>query len=96
LPFAVPTDPVFAARSEVFEEPFRQYSVPQTILKLKQGFGRLIRSSTDRGVVVLLDSRVSSKHYGPAFLQSLPQCTVQTGLAAHAPERARAWLRIGR
>jgi len=96
LPFAVPTDPVFAARSEIFEEPFRQYSVPQTILKLKQGFGRLIRSSTDRGVVVLLDSRVGSKHYGPAFLQSLPRCTLQTGSAAHAPERARAWLRRGR
>lgn len=92
LPFSVPTDPVFAARSEAFEEPFRQYSVPQTILRLKQGFGRLIRSSTDRGVVVILDSRVGSKYYGPAFIHSLPQCTVQMGPAAHVAERAREWL----
>jgi predicted DnaQ family exonuclease/DinG family helicase len=93
LPFSVPTDPVFAARSEVFDEPFRQYSVPQTILRLKQGFGRLIRSSTDRGVVVMLDSRVGNKYYGPAFIHSLPQCTVQMGPAAHVVERAREWFR---
>ena len=92
LPFSVPTDPIFAARSEAFEEPFRQYSVPQTILRLKQGFGRLIRSSTDRGVVVILDSRVGSKFYGPAFIHSLPTCTVRTGSAAHVVEAARSWL----
>ena len=92
LPFSVPTDPVFEARSEAFDEPFRQFSVPQTILRLKQGFGRLIRSSTDRGVVVILDSRVGSKFYGPAFLHSLPRCTVQMGPASHVTERAKAWL----
>ncbi len=93
LPFSVPTDPIFAARSEVFEEPFRQYSVPQTILRLKQGFGRLIRSASDRGVVVLLDSRVGSKFYGPAFIHSLPQCTVRMGPGSHVAEAARDWLR---
>lgn len=92
LPFSVPTDPIFAARSEAFEEPFRQYSVPQTILRLKQGFGRLIRSRTDRGVVVILDSRVGSKFYGPAFIHSLPRCTVRMGPAAHLAESAKAWL----
>ena len=92
LPFSVPTDPIFAARSEAFEEPFRQYSVPQTILRLKQGFGRLIRSRSDRGVVVILDSRVGSKFYGPAFIHSLPQCTVRMGPAAHVAEAAEGWL----
>src|SRR5205814_9255984 len=58
LPFAVPSDPVFAARSEGFEDPFNQYAVPQSILKFKQGFGRLIRSATDRGVVAILDRRI--------------------------------------
>ncbi|HEX2922932.1 MAG TPA: helicase C-terminal domain-containing protein, partial [Chloroflexota bacterium] len=92
LPFAVPTDPIFSARSEAFEEPFRQYSIPQTILKVKQGFGRLIRSRTDRGVVVMLDSRVGNKFYGPSFIHSLPECTVRMGPAAHVAEAAKGWL----
>ncbi len=92
LPFSVPTDPIFAARSEAFEEPFRQYSVPQTILRLKQGFGRLIRSRSDRGIVVILDSRVGSKFYGPSFIHSLPQCTVRMGPAVHVAEAAKSWL----
>jgi predicted DnaQ family exonuclease/DinG family helicase len=92
LPFSVPSDPVFAARSESFDEPFKQYSVPQTILRFKQGFGRLIRSRTDRGIVAVLDSRVGSKFYGPAFIQSLPACTVRHGLASQLGEAARSWL----
>ena len=79
LPFAVPTDPVFAARSEGFEDASYQYSVPQAILKFKQGFGRLIRSQSDRGVVAVLDRRLSSKRYGQAFLNSLPSLHHQTG-----------------
>ena len=67
LPFAVPTDPVFAARSERFEDPFLGYAVPGAILRFKQGFGRLIRSAEDRGVCVILDRRVLSKRYGRAF-----------------------------
>jgi predicted DnaQ family exonuclease/DinG family helicase len=92
LPFSVPSDPIFAARSEAFEEPFRQYSVPQTILRFKQGFGRLIRSRSDRGVVAILDSRIGSKFYGPAFVQSLPVCTTRYGSASQIGEAARAWL----
>lgn len=95
LPFSVPTDPIFAARSEAFEEPFRQYAVPQTILRFKQGFGRLIRSRTDRGVVVILDSRVGNKFYGPAFIHSLPRCTLRMGPAAHVAESAKDWLEKG-
>lgn len=74
LPFTVPTDPIFAARSEELygENSFMEYAVPQAVLRLKQGFGRLIRSMNDRGAVVILDSRLVSKRYGRVFLQSLP------------------------
>jgi Rad3-related DNA helicase len=92
LPFAVPTDPVFAARSELFHDPFQEYAVPQAILRFKQGFGRLIRSRTDRGVVAVLDRRLVSKSYGRAFLASLPDCTVRTGPARDLPASAEAWL----
>jgi len=92
LPFTVPTDPVFAARSELCEDPFHDYAVPQAILRFKQGFGRLIRSRTDRGVVAIMDRRIHTKRYGRAFLASLPPCTVRTGPARELPAAARAWL----
>jgi len=92
LPFAVPSDPVFAARGEGFEEPFHQYAVPQAVLKFKQGFGRLIRSGQDRGVCAVLDRRVISKRYGASFIQSLPPCTVEVAGAADLPAAAVAWL----
>ncbi len=69
LPFAVPTDPIVAARSETFDDPFYNYQVPDAILRFRQGFGRLIRSKTDRGVVVVLDKRVQSKE----LRQALPR-----------------------
>jgi ATP-dependent DNA helicase DinG len=76
LPFRVPTEPIEQARVEAIEarggNPFAEQTVPQAVIKLKQGFGRLIRSRTDRGAVVLLDSRVVRKHYGRTFLDSLP------------------------
>ena len=76
LPFAVPSDPVVAARMKAIEEeggkPFFDYQVPSAVLTLKQGFGRLIRSLEDRGVLVLLDSRIRTKRYGQTFLASLP------------------------
>ncbi|MFQ6058861.1 MAG: helicase C-terminal domain-containing protein [Anaerolineae bacterium] len=92
LPFDVPTDPIFAARSETFEDPFGQYAVPQTILRFRQGFGRLIRSKTDRGVVVVLDKRLLTKFYGPAFLNSLPPCTVRRGSLHDLPPAAARWI----
>jgi DNA polymerase-3 subunit epsilon/ATP-dependent DNA helicase DinG len=92
LPFAVPTDPVFAARAEGFEDAFLQYSVPQAILKFKQGFGRLIRSKDDRGAVVVLDRRILSKRYGQAFLNSLPECTIKQGPTANLPAEVSDWL----
>ena len=76
LPFAVPSEPLVAAHIEELEkqgkDPFLNYSVPEAILKFRQGFGRLIRKKTDRGAVVVLDSRVLSTRYGRAFLEALP------------------------
>ncbi len=76
LPFTVPSDPVFAARSELLEDSFMQLAVPQAVLRLKQGFGRLIRSGTDRGVVAILDSRLVTRRYGQTFIDSLPPATI--------------------
>ena len=72
LPFNVPTEPVFQARSELYDNAFMQYAVPEAILRLRQGFGRLIRTKTDRGAVIILDRRVTGSRYGSAFLRSLP------------------------
>ncbi len=92
LPFAVPTDPIVSARSETFDNAFYQYSVPEAILHLRQGFGRLIRSASDRGLCVLLDRRVTSKSYGRLFLESLPGCTIKREPLANLPLVARGWL----
>lgn len=94
LPFAVPSDPVVAARAETFDDPFYQYSVPDAILRFRQGFGRLIRSQQDRGVCVILDNRVLTKNYGKLFIDSLPQCTVQRGPLALLPKAASEWLKL--
>jgi DNA polymerase-3 subunit epsilon/ATP-dependent DNA helicase DinG len=92
LPFSVPTDPVFAARSALFDEPFKDYALPQSVLRFKQGFGRLIRHKSDRGVLVALDRRLLSKNYGRAFLGSLPSCSISQAPAAQLPPIVARWL----
>lgn len=92
LPFAVPTDPVFAARAALYEDAFKDYALPQAILRFKQGFGRLIRHKSDRGVMVLLDPRVRSRNYGTAFLRSLPPCTVREGPLPQLVTAVQRWL----
>jgi len=78
LPFTPPDDPLLEARVEAIREaggnPFLEYQVPEAIIKLKQGFGRLIRARTDTGMVAILDPRIRSKPYGRVFLESLPEC----------------------
>lgn len=80
LPFAVPTDPVVAARQKHIDDEggnsFMEYSVPQAAIVLKQGLGRLIRSASDRGVLSILDPRVRTKAYGRIFLNSIPRCHI--------------------
>jgi ATP-dependent DNA helicase DinG len=92
LPFDVPTDPLIAARSEMYEDSFQEYYLPEAILKFRQGFGRLIRTASDRGVVVVLDRRVLTKQYGRLFLESLPQCTVRQGPVVNLTKMAKQWL----
>jgi ATP-dependent DNA helicase DinG len=94
LPFSVPSDPIVAARAETFEDPFRQFSLPEAILQFRQGFGRLIRSQSDRGVVAVFDSRILSKDYGRLFIDSLPPCTVRKGSLADLPRAAASWLNL--
>lgn len=92
LPFDVPTDPLIAARSEMYEDSFQQYYLPEAILKFRQGFGRLIRTASDRGVVAILDRRVLTKQYGRLFLESLPRCTARQGPATSLASQAAKWL----
>ncbi len=81
LPFAVPDHPLIAAKLELIEErggdPFTEYSLPEAVLKLRQGVGRLIRTKSDRGIIVILDNRIVTRPYGRAFLQALPKCPVE-------------------
>jgi DNA polymerase-3 subunit epsilon/ATP-dependent DNA helicase DinG len=93
LPFAPPTDPIVEARSEQFDDPFNQYSLPHAILRFRQGFGRLIRSKSDRGIMIVLDSRVRTRRYGRSFLDSLPSCEMRAGPATEAGRVAGAWMR---
>jgi DNA polymerase-3 subunit epsilon/ATP-dependent DNA helicase DinG len=92
LPFSVPDDPIFAARAETFDNPFAEYAIPETILRFRQGFGRLIRTKTDRGAVVILDKRVLTKSYGPMFLDSLPECMRVRNSLANLPGAVKRWL----
>ncbi|HLA88166.1 MAG TPA: helicase C-terminal domain-containing protein [Anaerolineales bacterium] len=94
LPFGVPSDPIIAARSELYEDSFNEYYLPESILKFRQGFGRLIRTASDRGIVAVMDRRVLTKQYGKMFLQSLPQCTSRQGPAAGLAKMAGEWLGV--
>jgi DNA polymerase-3 subunit epsilon/ATP-dependent DNA helicase DinG len=92
LPFAVPTDPVYRARSEQYDDPFRDYSLPSAILRFRQGFGRLIRDRWDRGAVVVLDRRIFEKRYGQQFVDALPRCRRIKAETPVIARHVREWL----
>ncbi len=92
LPFPVPADPVYAARAEQVRDPFGQLALPQAALRLKQGFGRLIRRSTDRGAVVILDNRILGRDYGRTFLEILPPASRYVGPSGDVADHVGAWL----
>jgi len=81
LPFSVPDQPLLGGRFEQIRElggnPFYDYQLPSAIIKFKQGFGRLIRSKNDTGIVVILDSRIVGKSYGASFLAAIPKCKTE-------------------
>ena len=93
LPFRVPTEPVLEARAEAIAssggDPFMEYTVPQAVIRFRQGFGRLIRQKTDRGIVLILDSRVVRRGYGRLFLHSLPDVPVATMPRAELMDKIR-------
>ncbi len=94
LPFAVPSDPIVAARAETFEDPFGQFSLPEAILRFRQGFGRLIRTKSDRGIVIVLDQRIIKKPYGKYFIDSIPACTMKIASLQNLPKEAQRWLNL--
>ena len=92
LPFDVPSDPVFQARGELYQNPFMEYAVPQAIIRFKQGFGRLIRTARDRGVAIVLDSRISTRRYGRMFTGSLPKTRVTNGRGYPVSDIVTKWM----
>lgn len=96
LPFRVPNDPIVEARMEALRarglDPFYNYSMPEAVLKFKQGFGRLIRSQRDRGAVIVCDRRILARRYGRYFLASLPECEAVSGSLAEVSRAVREWV----
>jgi len=100
LPFQVPSEPVQQARTERITamggDPFRELSVPQAVLKLRQGFGRLIRSRDDRGVVLILDNRIVTKNYGRKFIKSLPGAALMIAPSEQLFQRLESFVASGK
>jgi ATP-dependent DNA helicase DinG len=93
LPFQPPNDPIFAARSDYYADSFNTFALPDAVLRFRQGFGRLIRTQTDRGVVVVMDARIRTKRYGAAFMEALPDCTIQTSPLTTLADTAVRWIK---
>ena len=96
LPFQVPSDPIVQSRSGLYQDPFNEYSIPNAVLRFRQGLGRLIRNKDDRGSIVVLDSRISTHGYGQAFRESMPPCHHTPCLTSNVGMLAEMWLEGGR
>ena len=96
LPFQVPSDPIVQRRSALYNDPFNEYSIPNAILRFRQGLGRLIRNKHDKGTIVVLDSRIASHGYGHAFRDSMPPCHHTPCLTSNVGMLAEMWLDGGR
>ena len=96
LPFPVPTDPIIKARGNLCNNPFNDFQVPNAVLRFRQGFGRLIRSKTDRGAVVILDRRIQTANYGDRFLNALPPCSIERSSVSTVGDQAARWLQLDR
>ena len=92
LPFPVPSDPIYAGRAALYDDPFEEYAVPQAVLRFRQGFGRLIRGEGERGVFLLLDRRSLTRSYGAAFLDALPNCEVRRLPMSAVGDAVSRWL----
>ncbi|MDP4163941.1 MAG: helicase C-terminal domain-containing protein, partial [Bacillota bacterium] len=96
LPFSSPDEPLTQAKNELISQnggnPFADYSLPEAILRFKQGFGRLIRTESDRGVIVIFDKRILTSSYGKDFIQSIPPVPIKNGTIDLIVERIQTWL----
>ncbi len=96
LPFQVPTDPVVKARSEQYADPFEEFSIPQAVLRFRQGIGRLIRNKGDKGAIVVLDRRITGRSYGRSFLKSIPPCTLKPSSISTVGTLVAQWIGASR
>jgi DNA polymerase-3 subunit epsilon/ATP-dependent DNA helicase DinG len=96
LPFQVPSDPIVQSRSELYDDPFNEFSIPNAVLRFRQGLGRLIRNKDDQGTIVVLDSRISTHGYGQAFRNSMPPCHHTPCFTSNVGMLAEMWLEGGR
>lgn len=96
LPFSPPDEPITEAKSDIIKlqggNPFSDYSLPEAIIRFKQGFGRLIRTSSDKGVIIVFDRRIVTTRYGRAFLQSIPDVTIKKYSLEEMVQAIKAWL----
>ena len=92
LPFSVPTDPIIKSRSEQYKDPFGEYSIPQAVLRFRQGIGRLIRNKGDKGSIIVLDRRITGRSYGGAFLKSIPPCTLKPSSLMTVADLSVDWI----
>ncbi|PKB64826.1 MAG: hypothetical protein BZY80_01790 [SAR202 cluster bacterium Io17-Chloro-G2] len=95
LPFGVPTDPIIKTRSEQYQDPFKEFSIPQAVLRFRQGIGRLIRNKGDKGSIIVLDRRITGRSYGGAFMQSIPPCTLKPSSLFTVADLSADWIGKG-